>query len=190
MSQDALNVHNGPARIWLGMTAPASGIPPTWALHTAGVPATGTEVGFTDGDAVFRKNKTTFEINAEQAMGPIAVGLSGEIVEVEFTALERVYTTLQAGFDNAGTVNDVTRMGFYGGGMQYPIRTQTVFMSSLRPNQAGKYEISMIYKAYNTSGIETSYRKGAGSMVKMVLRGLQDTTRSVGDQLYQFSIEK
>lgn len=190
MAQNADNVHNGPARIWLGVTNPATGIPPTPMPHTAGVPATGTEVGFTDGDALFRKNKTTFEINAEQAMGPIAVGLTSEVVEVEFTAMERVYATLQAAFDNVGTVNDGVRMLFYGGGMQYNLRTQTVYMSSPRPNQAGKYEVSVIYKAYTVSGFETGYRKSAGSVYKITLRGLQDTTRSVSDQLYQFSIEK
>lgn len=189
MSQSAANVHIGPGRIFLGVTNPASGIPPTWMAHTAGVPTPGNEVGYTTGDMIFRKTKDTFEVEAEQAMGPIAVGVVKEIVECEFTALERVYTTLQAAFDNNGTVSDGTRMGFYGGGIQYPLRTQSVFMSSARPNQAGKYEISVIYKAYSVTGYEIAYKKNGASEYKVTLRGLYDSSRSVGDQLYQHSIE-
>ena len=190
MAQNADNVHVGPVRIFLGVTNPASSIPPTWMPHTAGVPAVGTEVGYTQGDAIFRKAKETGEIMAEQAMGPIGTYMTSERVEVEFNALERVYATLQAAFDNTGTVNDGTRMGFFGGGLQYPTRTQSVMFSSPRPNQAGKYEISVIYKAYNVTGIETAYRKAGETVLKLTLRGLMDTTRVVGDQLYQTSIEK
>ena len=187
---NAANVHVGPARIFLAVTNPATGNPPTAMPHTAGVPTPGNEVGYTEGDAIFRKTKETGEINAEQAMGPIGVFLTREIVEVEFTALERVYTTLQAAFDNTGSVNTGGRMMFWGGGAQYTIRTQSVFMSSLRPNQAGKYEISVIYRAYSVTGYEIAYRKAGASSYRVTLRGLFDTTRAVGDQMFQHYIEE
>lgn len=191
MAQVAENVHTGPGRIFLGVTNPATGNPPTAMAHTAGVPTPGVEVGFTEGDMIFRKVKETGEINAEQAMGPIGVYLTAERVEVEFTALERVYSTLQAAFDNtAGQSHPAGRMLFWGGGSQYPIRTQSVFISSARPNQAGKYEISVIYKAYNVSGYEIAYRKAGASSFRITLRGLFDTSRAVGDQLYQHAIEE
>lgn len=186
----AENVHVGPSRIFMNVTNPASALPPTPMPHTAGVPTPGDEVGFTEGDTIFRKTKETGEINAEQAMGPIGVFLLREIVEVEFTALERTYKTIQAAFDNTGTVNDVNRMMFYGGGSQYSLRTQSVFISSLRPNQAGKYEISVIYRAYSVTGYEIAYRKAGASSYRVTLRGLFDTTRAIGDQLYQHYIEK
>lgn len=183
------NVHNGPARIWTGVTKPASSLPPTFVGHTAGVPADGIEAGYTEGDSIFRKGKTTVDINAEQAMGPIKVLLTGEIVEIEFVAMERVYNTLRAAFDNTGTINDATRMGFYGGGGQYALRKQSVFMSSPRPDFPGLYEISMIYAAVSVTGYETAYRKAAASTYRVILRGVFDTTRVIGDQLYQHSIE-
>lgn len=191
MAQVAANVHVGPARIFLGITNPASGNPPTAAAHTAGVPTPGTEVGFTQGDAIFRKNKETNTIMAEQAMGPIGVYLTSEIVEIEFTAMERVFAALQAALDNTAGQLDTggVRQLFWGGGSQYAIRTQSVLLSSLRPNQAGKYEVSVIYKAYNVSGYEIAYRKSGESTYRITLRGLFDTTRSVGDQLYQHYIE-
>jgi len=190
MAQSADNIHVGPARIFIGVTNPATGTPPTWMTHTAGVPTPGTEVGYTEGDAIFRLASEKTEIMAEQASGPVGVFETVERVEVEFTAQERVYETLRAAFENAGTVNDANRMGFYGGGQQRTVRTQSVFISSPRPNQAGKYEISVIYKAYNMSGYETAYRKGGAATYRLVLRGLADTSRSVGDQLYQHYIEK
>jgi hypothetical protein len=190
MALVADNVHHGPARVWLGVTNPASALPPTWMGHTAGVPATGTEVGYTEGDTIFRKGKTTVDINAEQANGPIKVLWTGEIVEAEFLAMERTYNTLRAAFDNTGTVDDVTRMGFYGGGSQATLRSQTVFLSSPRPDFVGKYEISVIYKAVSVTGYEAPYRKSAASTYRVILRGIFDTTRVIGDQLYQHSIEK
>lgn len=188
--QLADNVHWGPGRIFLTVTNPATGNPPTPITHTAGVPTPGTEVGFTDGDMIFRKTKETGVVNAEQAMGPIGVFMTGENVEVEFTALERVYTTLQAAFDNTGSVHVGGRMLFWGGGGQYALRTQSVFISSARPNQAGKYEISLIYKAYSVSGYEIAYRKAGAASYRITLRGLFDTSRAVGDQLYQHYIEE
>lgn len=191
MAQDATNVHYGPARMFFGVTNPASSIPPTPMPHTAGVPTPGTEVGFTTGDTTFRKTKDIEEIRAEQALGPIASYITGEVVEVEFDALERVYASLQAAFDNTGTVNDANRMMFFGGGLAYTLRTQSFFFSSLRPNQAGKYEIGVIYRAFSVTGYEIGYRKAGGaSLYHITLRGLEDTTRVAGDRLYQYYIEK
>ena len=190
MAMSAENIHVGPGRIFLNVTNPATGTPPTWMPHTAGVPTPGTEIGYTEGDLILRKTKETFEVNPEQALGPVMTVVTREIVEVEFTALERVYDTLRAGFDNVGTVNDANRMAFYTGGAPFPLRTQSVFISSLRPNQAGKYEITVIYRAYNVAGYEIAYRKGGASSYRMTLRGLFDTTRTIGDQLMQHYIEK
>jgi hypothetical protein len=190
MALVADNIHVGPGRIFLNVTNPVTGNPPTAIAHTAGVPTPGVEVGFTEGDLVFRKSKETGEINAEQAMGPVGVYMTMERVEVEFVALERVYTTLQAAFDNTGSSHPAGKMLFWGGGSQYSIKTQSVFVSSLRPNQAGKYEISVIYKAYNVTGYEIAYRKSGASSFRITLRGLFDTSRAVGDQLYQHYIEE
>jgi hypothetical protein len=190
MSLVAENIHVGPMRIFLDVTNPATGLPPTAHPHTAGVPTPGVEIGYTEGDATFRKNKETFEINAEQATGPVGVGLVREIVEIEFTALEKTYRGLQTAFDNSGSSHPAGRMIFYGGGSTFPIKTQSVFFSSLRPNQAGKYETATIYKAYNVAGYETTFRKSAASMFRITLRGLSDSSRALGDQMYQYVIEE
>lgn len=189
MALNADNVHVGPARIFLGVTAPATGTPPDDVTHTAGVPADGTEVGFTRGDAVFAKNTEKVEIEAEQSYTPIMVFPTREIVEVRFTAMERVYNALRAAFDNVGYDLDANRVKFYSGGQTFTLRTQTVCMTSARPNQAGLYEISFIYKAYSVTGYETPYRKSDASLYEVTLRGILDTSRDVGDQAYQHYIE-
>jgi hypothetical protein len=190
MAMSSENIHVGPARVWLGVTNPATGTPPTPMTHTAGVPSPGTEVGFTEGDFIVRKTKETFEVRPEQAGSPVMVVPISEMIEVEFVALERVYAALQAAFDNIGMVNDVNRMMFYSGGALAGIRTQSVFVSSLRPNQAGKYELTNIYKAFSVTGFEIAYRRAGASGYRMILRGLSDTSRAVGDQLFQYQIEK
>lgn len=190
MSQSAANIHLGPARIFLGVTNPASSDPPTWMTHVAGVPADGTEVGYTEGDTIFRVATDKTEIMAEQASGPVKVIETSERVECEFTALEKVYDTLRAGFEGAKNVNDGARMGWYSGGLNKVVRTQSVMLASARPDFAGKYEISVIYKAYNTTGYEAAYRKAGATSYRITLRGLNDSTRVVNDQLYQHYIEK
>jgi len=191
MALNPLNVHSGPARMFLNVTNPATGNPPTSAAHTAGVPTPGTEVGYTEGETTFRKVKTTGEINAEQALGPISTYLETETAEVVFTAMERVFATLQAAFDNtAGAADEAARMIFWGGGLQYPLRTQSVMTTSQRPNQVSKWEIGVLYRAYSVGGFETTYRKNGASTFAVTLRGLYDGTRTLGDQLFQFVIEE
>jgi hypothetical protein len=188
MSFNADNIQVGPGRIFLGVTQPSSG---AWKTHTAGVPSDGVEVGYTEGDLIVRRPKEVVEIMAEQAYSPVMTFPTREDIEVEFTALERVYETLYAAFDNVSTVNDVTRMGFKSGGQfGFALRTQTVMVTSPRPNQAGRYEVLFIYKAYQAEGVEYSYKKGGAATVRMRLKGLNDTSRTAGDQLYQWSVEK
>jgi hypothetical protein len=190
MALNAANIHLGPARIFLGVTNPATADPPTWMTHVAGVPATGTEAGYTEGDTIFRVATDKTEILAEQASGPVKVIETMERVEAEFTALERTYDTLRSAFENAKTVNDANRMGWYSGGLNKVVRTQSVMLTSPRPDFAGMYEISLIYKAYNMNGYETAYRKAGASSYRITLRGLNDSTRVLNDQLYQHFIEK
>ena len=185
---NADNIQVGPGRIFLGVTAPGVG---AWATHTAGVPATGVEVGFTEGDLIIRRPKEIVEIMAEQSYAPVAIFPTREDIEVEFVAMERVFETLHAAFDNVSVTNDGTRWGARSGGQfGFALRTQTVMVTSPRPNQAGRYEHLFIYAAYSAEGVETAYRKGGASTIRMRLRGKLDTSRASGDQLYQWSMEK
>lgn len=187
MSLNVNNVHIGPMRVWLNVTNPTTGTPPTAMAHTAGVPATGDEVGYTQGDAIFRKTNDVGEVMAEQATGPIAVFLKGEKIEVEFTTLEHTYQTLKATFDNVGNQDSGGRTIMYGGSASpYGIRTQSVMFSSLRPNFAGKYVVGLLYRAYSVNGFEAAFSRTKEATVKVILRALYDSARNDGDQYFQY----
>lgn len=189
MALNADQVQIGPSRVWLAVTNPATGNPPTKMAHTAGVPASGTEVGYTTGDTTFSKGQEVVDIDAEQANSPIISFITTEIVEVRFTAMERTFKALQSVFHNNTSVQDGAGIFVYGGGGANTLRTQSVFFSTLRPAQSGKYEWAVVYKAYSVTGYETSYRKNAASTYAVTLRGQIDSSRDLGDQLFQYQIE-
>ena len=192
MAQDASKIHVAPARIWVGTTAPATGLPPTWATHTNGVPATGTEVGYTIGDAMFTWKGDKVDIEAEQSLGVIDQFISKENAQLEFEAQERTYQLLKVLFDNIGNVDDVTRMGFYGGGggTILNITYNTIFLSSQIRNLSNKYEVLFLYKCVSMEGVVLTYSRTKPSTYKVSMRCLADFTRTAGDQIFQFSREK
>jgi hypothetical protein len=191
MAQSASNIHVGPMRIWVGVTNPTSGTPPTLMTHTAGVPATGTEVGYTEGDGVFEYVLSKEEIDAEQALAPVDVFVKDEMVHLTVNLQEANYTALKAAFDSGvGNVDDGSKTLFYSGGNVPTAMTLSVFFSSVRRDAPTKYFIGVIYKAYSPKGFNFAASKTKKSVYPVELRGILDTTRNAGDQLYQFFREK
>lgn len=186
------NILAGPARIFVGTTAPASGTPPTLVGHTNGVPATGTEVGYTTGPVEFVYKNTKEEIKPEQAYMPVALYVTDEMAEITFECLEKTYNTLLRAFDNVGTVTDVNKDLFYFGNGTSIIApfTATVFFSSPQRTNPAKYSIGMLYYAYNPEGVRLPFTKTKPMSYKMTFRALADVTRTAGDQGGQFFIEK
>jgi hypothetical protein len=190
VAQDERNIHIGGGRIWLGVTAPASGVPPTLMGHTSGVPATGTEVGHTEGNATFTYRATKELIPSEQALGAVGAFVTDELVSLAFRAQERVYQALRAAFDAIGTVTDASKDLFFGGGQTISPLTQAIMLTSPRRDVAAKWEVLVIYKAVNMEGVEIAYGKANRSTYQITLRGLADTSRVIGDQLFQWYREK
>jgi hypothetical protein len=192
MAVNSNQIHTGPARVYIDVTAPASGTPPTWMSHTNGIPATGTDAGATLGDTVFTWTPEYTDLEAEQVMGTIDKFVSKESATIEFEAEERTYALIKRAFGNIGAVDDGTRMGFYGGGGGSILQTTytTIFLSSPRRDLAAKYEILVAYKCINAAGIPLTYARSKPSTYKMTFQCLPDTTRSVGDMTFQFSREK
>ena len=191
MAFNSANILAGPARIFIGVTAPASGLPPTWVTHTNGVPATGTEVGYTENQVEFMYKAEKVEISPEQSYMPVDVFLKGEISHIVFTAMERTYIALQRAFDNVYSVNDGTRSGFaFGNGTAIITPTLgTVFFSSPQRRNAGKYSIGMLYKTYSMDGVKLPFTKTKPMTYQITLTALADETRTAGDQGGQFYIE-
>lgn len=192
MAQSPTNIHIGAARIFLGVTAPASGTPPTLLGHTDGVPATGTEVGYTQDASTFSYRQNKQEVQAEQSLNPVDVFVTTEEAQLEFNAMEHVYNTLKAAFDNVGTVDDGSKSLFYGGdgGGLVNVTTQCVALTSRIRTAPTKFEVLCLYKVYNVEGMAISYQRTAVAVYKVTLKALVDTTRNLGDRIFQWYREK
>lgn len=191
MAQDATKIHVGPMRIFVGITNPTSGTPPTLMTHTAGVPATGTELGYTDGDGVFEYVLTKEEIDAEQQLGPVDVFPKDEMIHLTCNLKEAQYIALKAVFDSGiGNVDDGSKTLFYSGGNVPTPMSLSVFFSSVNRTATTKYFIGVIYKAYSPKGFNFAMSKTKPSVYPVELRGYLDSSRNAGDQMFQFFKEK
>jgi hypothetical protein len=192
MAQNPSAIQIGPARIFTGVTKPATGTPPTLLTHTDGVPATGDEVGYTTGPATFTYKQVKNPIAAEQSLNPVDVYVTSEECALVFEAMERTYATLKLAFDNVSTVSDANKDLFYGGdstGLS-SVYTTCVVMTSRRRLATTKFEVLVIYKAYSVEGIQLGYTRTKESTYKVTMMALIDTTRDVGDRLFQWFREK
>ena len=192
MAQNANNIHVGPGRIFIGVTAPATGTPPSLLSHTNGVPASGTEVGHTEGDATFTYQLVKGELVSEQALAPIGVYAESEMCQLRFTCQERVYAALQTVFDNIGTATDSAKDLFYGGGGSGVLNPKTacVVLTSRQRAQTSRFEVLALYKAYSVEGFVVAYSRTTPSTYSVTMKGLSDDTRNDGDRLFQWVREQ
>jgi hypothetical protein len=189
MAQNAVNIHIGPARIWLGVTPPGASPPGTWMGHTNGVPATGVEVGHTEGEATFMYRSDKMEILSEQAFGVADLAVIGETSELRFTAQERTADNMRLAFDSYGHDTTGGTIGKWGGGTGFTPLTQAIFLSSPRRDNPAKFEFLLIYKGINTNGITIRYARTAKSLMEFIIKPIVDTTRAAGDQMFQWRRE-
>lgn len=182
----------GPARIFVGVTNPTSGAPPTKIAHTAGVPASGTEIGLTEGDTVFEYTAEKNPITAEQYYAPVDCYLTQEMCKATFTAKESIVAALRSAFDNVGQVSTVTEDLFYGGqgSGAFACLKQSVFLSARQRVDPSKYIIVLIYKAYSSKNLAYTFSRTKEATYPVELTGLADTARTTGDAMFQFYIEK
>jgi hypothetical protein len=190
MAQNATNIHVGPGRIWFGVTAPVTGAPPTLMAHTAGVPASGTEVGHTSGNTVITFQNVKADIDSEQAFGVVDTYATGQTLEITMTLQERVYAILQKLFEGLGSATAAGYDLFYGGGPLSSVPSFAVMISSPRRDDNTKYEVFVGYRMQMVSPVPITYSRTERSMIVATLRGTHDTARTVGDQLFQFYREK
>lgn len=192
MAQDPTKIHIGMARIFLGVTAPASGTPPTLTPHVDGVPTTGTEVGYTQEAATFSYKQNKQEVEAEQSLNPVDVFVTNEEATLEFTAMEHTYNTLKTAFDNINTVTDGVKDLFYGGDAAglASVTTQCVVLTSRIRTAPTKFIVLTLYKVYNISGFQIGFGRTSEAVYQIQLKALVDVSRSIGDRLFQWYREK
>jgi len=185
-------IHAGPARIFVGVTAATTGTPPTYTTHTDGVPGSGTEVGHTEGGAVFKYQAVKKEIASEQSLAAVDVFTESEMATLTFTCLEQTYNTLQQAFDNVGKETQSSGDAFWfggGTGILAPT-TQCVTLTSRQRNAPTKFIVTQLYKVYSVNGIELSFQKSGHTLYQVTLTALADLARNAGDQLGYYRFEK
>jgi len=192
MTLNPSNIRLGPGRIYIGVTAPATGTP---LILAAGAPTTGTDVGLTEGEVLFTFDVDYQEEEADQVLPAVAVFAKGEKASLEFTMKEYVATQLQAAFQqttlisNEGTTPKTDLFEF--GGTGYEVTTRTVVVVSPIPNtSAQRYTIVMLYKAYQSEPFKARYTKDGSTVMKVNFKGLADTTRNDADMLGQLVVER
>jgi hypothetical protein len=192
MAQNPNAIHIGAARVWLNVTAPATGTPPTLLAHTDGVPGTGTEAGYTQGPSTWTYRQNKKEIQAEQSLNPVDVFIESEESMIEFTAMEHTYNTLKTAFDAVANVDDGSKTLFYGGDQSglSSVTTQCVALTSRIRTAPTKFEVLVLYRVYNVEGIVIGYNRTGEAVYKVTLKALVDTSRSVGDRIFQWYREK
>lgn len=191
MSLNADKVHGGPARIFFGVTAGTTGTPPTYITHTDGVPGTGTEVGFTQGETIFSYEPQTKLIEGEQSYGPFGVMITGEAGGLELTVMETTYQTLRRAFNNNGSESISGGDAVYFGnasGLQQP-RTECIFVSSRIRTAPTKFIIAVLYKAHWKGGFKFGFKRAGESVYKLMVEGLEDLARNAGDQMGYTRVE-
>lgn len=184
-------IHVGPARIFVGVTNPASGAPPTFVGHTAGVPATGTEIGLTNADTIFTYEAKKTEIQAEQFYAGVDVFLSQEMAKVSFTAQESTVVALKAAFDAIGQFSDGTKDAFYAGSGSgaFACLKQSVMLTARQRVNPAKYIAILMYLAYPSKGLNYPFSRTKPAMSQVEFTALADTSRTAGDAMFQFYYE-
>lgn len=185
-------IHGGAARLFVGVTAPVTGTPPTLMAHTDGVPASGTDVGATQGDTILRVKATKKAIEAEQSLAPVDVMTISEMSEIEFTCLEHVHVAILRALDNVGTVSDGSKDLYYWGNGTSILapRTEAVMITSRQRNAPTKFIVTVLYKVFFDNGLELPFKRNGESMFKHKVIALADTARNAGDQVGQHVWEK
>jgi len=184
-------IHVGPCRLFVGVTAPPSGAPPTFVSHTAGVPATGTEIGLTNSDTVFSYEATKSEIQAEQFYAGVDVFLTQEKAKITFTTQEATVVALRAAFDNIGQFTDGTKEAFYAGSGSgaFAALKQTVMLTARQRVVPTKYLVIFMYLAYPSKGLNFPFSRTKPGMQQVEFTALADTSRTAGDCMFQWYYE-
>lgn len=207
MALNAANVRVGAGRVYMGTTAPAAG--QHINLPATGIPATGTEVGLTEGEAVFTYEVTYFEVNAEQSLAPVEVFATEESAQLEFTMKEYIQaniedffnTMLATGVDavptDAGTpvYTDIYEggriLGLAAGAGE--VTLQSCILVAPIPNTsavAQRYTYIMLYQAYQSEAAAVRYTKSGDSLMKVTMKAIADLTRGDTSTLFQVAVER
>jgi hypothetical protein len=197
MATDITKIHIGQGDVWLGGTAPTAGLdltdPTSSSINTmttnfAAPTSGGTAVGFTNGPATLTYKPTYYNVETEQAFAEVLVIPTAEECSVEFTMLESSYTNLNKAMGQATSeVNagvPINNTNFVGG--KPTVNTFLLVLNSRKRTGTGYYLLT-VYQVYSMDGVTLNFERRKEMQNKVTMRALADTSRPVGDQLFQLA---
>lgn len=203
MALNAANIRVGAARIYMGTTPPTSG--QALDLSASGVPPTGTEVGLTEGEAVFTYEVSYFEMMAEQSLAAVGVWATEESAQLEFTMKELVNANIQDFLHslvivttNAAPVEGGQSKDIFEGGRgsgEVTLQSVTLVAPAFGPapnNGVGtiRFQYVMLYRAYQSEAAALRFTKSGDELMKTTFKAVADLTRSDGSTLFQVGAER
>jgi hypothetical protein len=194
MATDKTKVQIGQGDVWIGGTPPAAGIdltdPTTSALNSMVTGFTaptsgGTAVGFTNGPTTLVYKPTYYLVESEQAFAEILVVPTAEEASVDLIMLEASYQNLKFAMGQATShVASGVNANHVGG--KGAVTTQMLVVAARKTSLVGYYILS-VYQVYSMDGVSLNFERRKEMANKVVMRALADTSRPVGDQLYQMA---
>lgn len=194
---DNLNQLKGEAAIYINCTKPADGA--DVALSTVGVPAGGTWIGVTQNAAKWTYKPTVTGMKIEQTNLEVAPRITDEMLTVDFTAAEAVYTNLNVAIvggtlaTTAGSGTTPSKHTIAMGGLSSLTPITVVLVSNIgsyvyMSTTVQLYEWLVIYNACSVSGVPVSYQRNVTRVYAITLQGYGDPTRTVGDHLGKYGV--
>ncbi len=190
-SVDATKIHQGPGKLWLNLSVPASGS--RLLINAAGDPTAGAPIfaGATEGAATLLLAPKLDPITADQVAAPIDVVMTGEAASIEVTLKESDLAKLKNFIVN-GAYTTGTDTGLPSGAQSYeeisfggtmPIPKTSVAVISPRRDATNKFVISQLYSAYQAEALQLPFQRGKETTYKVKFEGLADASRAAGDQV-------
>jgi hypothetical protein len=174
----------GQGDLWVGVTAPADG---ALLALTAGVPATGTNVGLTGGPAEFDIEQVVEGIHVEQAVGKVGPRIKEEKAKLKVKLAEATYLNFVTSLALATSGTDTTPSPDVNyvklGGKRKLTTTCVVLVAPI--DDGARYQYIVIYKA-TAKGTKLHFKAGETQMFEVEFTAWEDVTRTLGDRLFQY----
>jgi len=196
MAFDPTKIRVAAGRIYFGVTNPVSGSP--LALVT-GAPATGTEIGLTQGESTMTYEVTYDEEMADQVLGPVAVFATQEAFQLEFTMLEYAAAQLTVFLQNSELTTDelstpktdLYTIGNLADGAGSFVDMNSIYLVSPIPGTTPqRYTIVGMYQAYQSEPGAIRYTREGASVMKSTYKAISDLARDAGDYMGQVVVER
>lgn len=176
----------GPAYLYLGVTVPATAVPPTL---TAGVPDIGTLVGYTTDGNKFTAGFTQQAIEADESKAPLWQQIATETLTIEGQLMQELDPAVVTAMLPQANYITASKLWTFGGQIAVPAAAQTSVLLVGIQRDGTKHVSAMLYSAMNVEAFVLNLTRKAASFSPYKFEAQPIGSRQAGDQLGQLWIE-